>query len=295
MLSNPLTFFRLYRRGQIVSRYAAERLAPGMEFDRFGRTIGQRLLWKAKPVGLSYLLNPVSSFRYFEFSFAYSELPARLSHCLDIGSPRLFSLYIAEHFPSSIIRMINPDQSDIVATNNILRALRIGNIHTACLGVDSLLSRRDRYDCIWSISVVEHINGSYDDRFAVKTIFDSLNNGGRLILTLPVDRRFREEYRDVDYYGIQSEKPGGKYFFQRYYDKAAIWKRLLSLLGKEPSVVRWYGEKVAGRFYEYERRWISEGYQCTVDDAKEIVDNYQEYPSWETMPGVGICGLVINK
>lgn len=92
-------------------------------------------------------------------------------------------------------------------------------------------------------------------------------------------------------------KPVGRdqYFFQHFYDKAAIWQRLLKPIGREPSVIRWFGEISPGRFKQYVQRWMREGYACTVEDPREIADNFQEYETWEEMPGMGVCGLMIEK
>jgi hypothetical protein len=144
--------------------------------------------------------------------------------------------------------------------------------------------------------VVEHTAGKYDDQYAVHLMYDALAEDGHLILTVPVDRQFWEEYRDREYYGTSKEQSGNEsYFFQRYYDKAAIWERLVNAIGVQPSSVRWFGEKHAGHFAEYEKRWQNEGINLTFNDPLEIAENYQEFPSWETMPGIGVCGMLFKK
>jgi hypothetical protein len=127
-------------------------------------------------------------------------------------------------------------------------------------------------------------------------MYDALKEGGTLILTVPVDRRFWSEYRDKDYYGTQGRSAErGKYFFQHFYDKAAIQERLLFSIEQQPKIMRWFGETSPGRFHEYIQSWIREGYDCIVEDPREIVGNYREFASWEEMPGVGVCGLAIKK
>jgi len=296
MLSNPFALLRLYVRGKAASRYAARHRIPGMEFDRFGRKLGLRLLMKGFRAGFSYLLNPVSITRYFEFSFALSCLPEHPTQCLDVSSPRLFSLYVADKNPRAHILMINPDCQDISQALAITARLKITTLHGECCSVEILSSRYETYDCIWSISVIEHISGKHDDLHAVKLMYDALSNGGRLILTIPVDRRLWNEYRDRAYYGMQAEQsPTGKYFFQRFYDKTAIWERIVAPIGQEPSVIRWFGEALPGRYMAYVQRWMHEGYACTVEDPREIADYYREFSTWEEMPGTGVCGLMIEK
>jgi SAM-dependent methyltransferase len=295
MFRESLRLLRLYMRGLAALQYATRRDGPGIEFNRFGRQVGWQLLGKGMRSGLEYILTPVSIVRYFEFPFTLSCLSESPRQCLDISSPILFSFYVASRNPSASMLMLNPDRKDSSLAAIIASRLRLDNIRTECSGVDVIENRGEAYDCIWSISVIEHIAGVYDDRHAVKLMYDCLKNGGRLVLTFPVDRRYWNEFRDRDYYGTQKPEPIGKYFFQRYYDKRAIEERIFSSIGIEPSIVRWFGEKSPGRFATYERRWMREGMNCAVDDPREIAENYREFSTWEEMPGMGICGLMFEK
>ena len=247
-------------------------------------------------IGFNYVINPVSSFRYFEFPFALSSLPDKPGCCLDVSSPSLFSFYVAEYRHPESIWMINPDKQDLDQSTKIVNKLNIRNIRADCSTVDILSSTSKTFDTIWSISVVEHVSGDYDDIYAIRLMYNALAVGGRLIITVPVDRRFWTEYRKEAYYGIPEEvsDPRG-YFFQRYYNKDAIWERLVAAIGNEPSSIRWFGEKNVGYFSEYEKRWLKEGIKCTVDDPLEMSEKYQEFPSWESMPGMGVCGLTFIK
>jgi len=292
---DPMSFVQLYMRGLSAYKYAQKRELVGIDFAQFGRKIGRQLLKRGVLSGASYLLVPVSSVRYFEFSFAQSCLPSSFQEGLDISSPRLFSLYVAQMKTKTSISICNPDSADIALTGKIASKLKINNISTHNWAVNSIANQGKSYDCIWSISVIEHISGQYDDADAIKFMYDSLNESGRLILTIPVDRQFWEEYRDENYYGMHSTQESGKHFFQRFYDKDAIEQRLLSHIKKEPTVVRWFGETSPGKFMEYITRWMHQGFECTVEDPREIANHYQEFPSWETMPGVGVCGILIEK
>lgn len=291
---NPFALWSLYRRSRAASRYAAERTAPGMAFHDFGTAVGRRLLSRGDARGLAYLLTPISIVRYFEFPFALSAVPPQTHNCLDVASPRLFSLYVANEKPSCHIDVINPDERDIEETRAVIRRLNLTNLAARVQAIETMATSMPHYDCIWSLSVIEHVAGEGADAAALQRIFSLLQPGGRLIVTVPVDRRFRIEYRDEDHYGTAGARTPDGYFFQRYYDKQTL-QQLLQPLQREPRLMRWFGERVAGHFQAYEQRWSREGFGCTVDDAREIVDYYQEYPSWEAMPGVGVCGLVIEK
>jgi SAM-dependent methyltransferase len=266
-----------------------------MEFDRFGRRLGWQLLARGVKPGWGLVLNPVSVPRYFEFAFAWRHLPTAARSSLDAGSPRLFSLRAAAAHPEMRILMINPDPSDIGLSHRFVDALGMANVETRPWAVDAASLEGRRFHCIWSISVVEHIAGRYDDRDAMRMMYDRLEPGGRLIVTVPVDREPWDEYRERDHYGLQSRSSSGKFFFQRFYDEAAIRERLLAPLGREPTEIRWLGERERGLFSDYVERSLCLGIECTIEDPVQMVDNYRLYESWRELPGMGICGLVVDK
>jgi SAM-dependent methyltransferase len=240
------------------------------------------------------LLSPVSSVRYFEFPFALSCLSSASASCLDVSSPQLFSLYVATHERDKTITIMNPDGRDLAVTTRTIGDLGLSNVLVRNAAVDALSGEPNTFDCVWSISVIEHIAGDYDDRQAVKLMYAALAAGGRLILTVPVDRAFHDEYRDVDYYGT-APQVSGRYFFQRWYDKNAIWSRIVDSVGVEPEVVQWFGEREPGVFAAQEKRWLDTGLAETVNDQRSMVDGYRLFDSWESMPGQGVCGLMFKK
>lgn len=283
-------------RSLVSFRHGRRKNIIGLEFDQFGRCAGLRILPKQFQAGVNLLLHPVSIFRYFEFAYALQALPQTAQICLDVSSPRLFSMYAASKRPNMRIRITNPDRGDLATTQAIVSALGLRNITCEVSSVADLgESPSPPYDCIWSLSVVEHISGKYDDTLAVKKMYELLCPGGCLILTVPVDRTHWEEFRERNYYGTQKPESTGLYFFQRYYDEASIEKRLLHPIGQHGVSKKWFGERMRGHFAEYEAHWIRGGLRCTVDDPREITNHYQEYGSWRDMPGRGVCGIVITK
>lgn len=60
-------------------------------------------------------------------------------------------------------------------------------------------------------------------------------------------------------------------------------------------MIRWFGERQPGWIADYERRWMDTSYYCTVRDPVYVATGFREYPSWEAMPGAGLCGIVIEK
>lgn len=297
LLRRSLGLARDLRRADAALRYADRAGAPGLVFGRYGRRVGARLLTRRVREGASYLLCPVSIVRYFELPFALDGLPAADGDFLDVSSPRLFGFYVADTRPGCRVRMQNPHQRDLASTRRMAGALGLGNVETSLDGVDALASQLESRDCVWSISVVEHIDGEIDDTAAVKLMYGALRPGGRLVLTVPVDRDFRDEFRASDTYGTSVRTDdAGRVFFQRWYDEAALEARLVAPLTGARVVRRgWFGEREPGRFAAYQQRWLREGRVATLDDPREIADHFQVYESWGAMPGAGVAGLVIEK
>jgi hypothetical protein len=243
---------------------------------------------------LDLLLTPVSIVRYWEFPFVLRHLQRDPGRCLDISSPRLFSFYIASRRKPPIVRMLNPDRRDADVTRRLAKTFGFNAIVVEPLPVAGIEGEDGRYDSIWSISVIEHIPGDGDTE-AMLLMYAALAPGGTLIVTVPVDRSPWDEYRRDDVYALGLEPGPEGTFFQRWYDESAIARRLLDPLGPINVHVEWFGERVAGRFTEYENDWIRRGKERTVDDPREIADWYASYEAWGDMQGQGVCGIVVRK
>lgn len=282
---------------------ARRRGIPGMDFDAFGRRLGLTLALRGHRAGVSLMLNPVSTVRYFEFDFVRSELPAAPAlRCLDVSSPHLFGLWLLARRPGCSVRMINPDPADIAATQAMARHAPIRGLDARCEDLREAVGQGHRYDLVTSISVIEHIAGPYDDREAIVMMWEALAPGGRLLLTFPVDRTARDELRSSTVYSsrsasaaTKSEAAGEPVFFQRFYTAATIAERLLAPLGSPPHHTAWFGEVAPGRYAAHAARWRAEGLAATVADPALIADSFRRFVSWDEMPGMGVCGLRIDK
>jgi len=274
--------------------YAAGLGVPGIEFGYFGRSLGWRLVRSGAPWGLGWVANPVSVVRYFEFDFARRCLEGARGAFLDIGSPRLFSLWMAAR-ATGRVTMMNPDPSDLGRSEEAVRRLGLPGLDFEATGADALAGREARYDAIWSISVMEHIEGAYDERRALALAWAALKPGGRLVITIPVGPAFRVETRTQDPYGTQAPLADGTYFFQRTYDKKALDSRISAALNAVPEREEYFGERVAGSYAAYEARWIERGIAETVADPRFIAEQFTRYPSHAAMPGLGVAGLCYVK
>jgi SAM-dependent methyltransferase len=206
----------------------------------------------------------------------------------------LFSAYVGRRLAPDSLHIINPVTHDADATRDLMSSLGLDFVTVLPEPVASLRGTREAFDAIWSISVLEHI-ASDGDSDAVGILWDALRPGGRLLVTVPVDRNAWDEYRDHDVYGLGLDGTGGRFFFQRWYDEAALRSRLLAAAPGATVTLEWFGEKVPGSFQAYEQAWIRLGHAVTVEDPLLIARDWQPYPGWDAMPGQGVAGICIEK
>jgi SAM-dependent methyltransferase len=240
------------------------------------------------------LLTPVSIVRYWEFPFVRRHISARPGVCLDVASPHLFSCYVGKRLAPSSIRIINPDRRDADQTRALALALGLQSVEVLAEPVAAMRGTREAYDTIWSISVLEHIADDGDVE-AMGILWAALRPGGRLVITVPVDRTAWDEYRDQDVYDLGLDERGGRYFFQRWYDEAALHARLIGGAAGADISIEWFGEKVPDTFAAYEQDWIRLGHTVTVEDPLLIARDWQAYPYWASMPGQGVAGICLEK
>jgi SAM-dependent methyltransferase len=268
--------------------------APGQRFGLFGRTVGIRGVLAGDPFGAELLLTPVNITRYWEFPFVWRHLPHPLNSCLDVSSPRIFALYVANKLHPSRIRVVNPDARDVELTARAARLLRAEQITVEQLPVSALAGESRRYDAAWSISVVEHIPDDGDTE-AMRVMYSALAPGGRLLVTVPVDREPWDEHRATDTYDLGLEPTDGGYFFQRWYNERTVRTRLIDPVSPDSATLEWFGERRPGRFAKYVEEWLQVGAPRTIDDPLEIARHYRTFPSWGEMPGQGVCGIAMTK
>jgi SAM-dependent methyltransferase len=211
-----------------------------------------------------------------------------------VGSPRLFSLFVADRFGASRIRILNPDARDAVETREATRLLGAERVGVDVQTIESLHGQGARYDAVWSISVIEHIPENGDTE-AMRVMYQSLAPGGRLLVTVPVDRSPSIEHRPIDTYQLGLQVGPEGYFFQRWYDLATLRQRLLSDIDLSLVTFEWFGEATAGQFSRYVQRWLRLGPSATLGDPLEIGRHYRQFSTWAEMPGQGVCGIAIRK
>jgi ubiquinone/menaquinone biosynthesis C-methylase UbiE len=245
---------------------------------------------------IQYFVNPISIIRYFEFDFVRRKLPDLINQkILDVSSPRFFGLYLSSINKRLKYYMINPDRSDLAETKKFLDVqqrnknfqLKYGN--AIKLEYDSF-----SFDCVISISVIEHI-GKNEDSKALREMWRVLKKGGYLIITTHVSNKYYEEFRESNQYRQKVRVKKGKYFFQRVYSPSVLKKRVCGAVGSDPIHSEVICEKRNGWFDEYIKRWIRFGINETVNDPYYVISKFKKIEDVSKVSGLGVIGMVFRK
>jgi SAM-dependent methyltransferase len=208
---------------------------------------GQRLAWRAfraGTLGQADLRTRVGAFvrplttptRYPEYEIFFDWLRAALDQdperepwLLDVGSPKLFSVLLAQRTRATVMAtdIWAPAVHEAAAFRGGLKPDAAERVRAAVVDIRDpfpadLLPPGGLFSGAFSMSVIEHIEpDSGGDRVALGRIADVVRPGGQVVVSVPVDARARSEYLPSSIYGRQSSDPRGV-FFQRVYDGPAL-------------------------------------------------------------------------
>lgn len=219
-----------------------------LPLQAYGMRAGLQLLRRSRlKRSLRYLVVPVNYWRAAEFGLALREGDFRPgARVLDVGSPKLLSLFLAEKAGAQVVATDIEDY--FIPEYELLRELRDLGADRLSLRVEDgrRLSFADAsFDRVYSISVLEHIPDDGDSE-CVREIGRVLAPGGRCVITVPFWPAGRVDWRDPDFYWSGSTVEGGegKVFFQRRYSEAQLRERLIEPSGLRLSKLRFVGERV---------------------------------------------------
>lgn len=193
---------------------------------------------------LRHLARPVNYWRSVEYRLVWEAAGFdRDQYVLDIGSPKLLSLYLADRVGAHVVATDIHDyfihDYHHLRTLQHVPALRL-ELRTAdgrCLNFPD-----NTFDVVYAISVVEHIPES-GDRDCLSEIRRVLRPGGRAVLTIPFAREARDEYYGKMYWAGASVTVNGQTFFQRRYSAETIKTRLIEPSGLKLRHLRFVGER----------------------------------------------------
>lgn len=158
---------------------------------------------------------------------------AREIKILDVGSPKTLGLYLAAKTRSALtltdISELNVDEYRVMWRG--VESGAEGRAEFALQDGRSLTYADGEFDVVYSMSVIEHIDGDAGDGRAVQEMVRVLKPGGLLLLSVPYGGRYVEQQR-VGFAGaVKETKDSQAYFFQRIYDQPAFERRILAAAG----------------------------------------------------------------
>jgi 2-polyprenyl-3-methyl-5-hydroxy-6-metoxy-1,4-benzoquinol methylase len=225
----------------------AVRGVPGLRFRWKCFEAGVRLLFVRGHLADAYrcIVAPMDSVRHFEMDFFWQRAralqPARV---LDVSSPRLFTLLLLRSDRRVQADLLNPDEEDLARTSSLARALQVDvRCHFLGIRIDALPADALKYSLVVCMSVLEHI---VEDIEALRIMWDRVEPGGRLLLSVPCSRSAIDEFTNVDEYGLLEHDHEGFVFWQRYYDEARL-QALFAVTG-EPVSRTIYAERDPGAY-----------------------------------------------
>src|SRR3984893_11046699 len=271
---------------------------PGLNFRLECARLALRLLFRRKsPLSFrdSYnlLLWPMDSTRYFEFAFAWDTLSDHSAfRYLDVSSPRLFPIILTLKKSGVVAEFMNPDLNDLACTSNLVKAVELENrcnLHGLLIGVAPFAS--ESFDVVTSISVVEHIP---EDTQAIRTMWNFVKPGGRLLLTVPCAANASEQYINRNEYGLLASNERGYFFFQRLYDQLSLAERIFSITGL-PSRRAIYGEKLPRTLRRNLDRKMADPSYPYWREPYMMGQDFRYFNELSELPGEGVIAMEFEK
>lgn len=223
-------------------------LFPFKEIDYylFGVRAGMRnLLGNDVSIGLRKTIGkisqPINSFtRFPEYYYMEKAITEYVDGCsgpepvriLDVGSPKCFGLYLAEKLDVEVemtdVSRLNLDEYFTMSKSLMNKAK--GRVRFAAQDARSLDYEDGTFDIVYSMSVIEHIEGERGDSQSVREMLRVLKPGGLLVLSVPYGKKYVEQQRKGFAHAVEKTEDESLYFFQRVYDRTALENRILSAL-----------------------------------------------------------------
>ncbi|HET8906003.1 MAG TPA: methyltransferase domain-containing protein [Ktedonobacterales bacterium] len=197
---------------------------------------------------IRHLLVPVPYWRLVEFRLVRDAGNfQQTDRILDIGSPKLLSIYLAKTLGANVYATDIDDY--FVPEYTRLRSMEKlppDKFHVEVEDGCHLTYQNDFFSKVFSVSVLEHIPGDGDSECA-REIGRVLAPGGRCMLTVPFSRTSRNIYKKANQiYWVKSGENGGgePTFFQRRYSESDLYDRLIRPSGLRLKQLLFVGERV---------------------------------------------------
>ena len=170
---------------------------------------------------------PLDPSRYLEFPETLRELRAQPGErVVDLASPKLVAASLARDG----VQVTSVDELPTEIEKWQRLAGHIPGLQLQVADGRSLPFEDGAFDHAYSISVLEHIPGDGDAQ-ALRELGRVVRPGGRIVLTLPYDENYWEDWRESAMY-VDHGGDDGRHFFGRWYDGEHIDK-LAAAVGPE--------------------------------------------------------------
>jgi len=215
-----------------------------IKYYSFGLRAGLASLFKnGLTLGLKKIagkiLQPINAYTRFPEYYYFDSAIQKYLHdvpgdrelkILDVGSPKTLGLYLAAKTPAALtltdISELNVDEYRIMWRS--VESDAKGKAEFSLQDGRALSYADGEFDVVYSMSVIEHIDGEAGDGQAVQEMIRVLKPGGLLLLSVPYGSRYVEQKR-VGFSGaVRETNDLQTYFFQRIYDQPAFEKRILA-------------------------------------------------------------------
>ncbi|HEY7402302.1 MAG TPA: class I SAM-dependent methyltransferase [Candidatus Angelobacter sp.] len=187
------------------------------------------------------IMQPINSYTRFPEYYWFdrtirsylAKIPSwRRPAVLDVGSPKMFGLYLAAQNAVDLhltdISELNVDEYQVMW--RALQGRAKSNVTFSLEDARKLTFPSNSFDIVYSMSVLEHIDGERGDSVAIGEVLRVLKPGGLLILSVPFGREYVEQKRIGFSGAVRKTGDQQTYFFQRIYDQPMLQSRLVDHL-----------------------------------------------------------------
>ena len=214
----------------------------------YGIKLGLKLLYRGKfKWATRYLIIPVNYWRCLEYRLI--SRAGNFENCdkiLDIGSPKLLSLYLAKKLGAEIYATDIDDY--FIREYGYLRKVEkipAEKFHLNTEDGRQLSFATATFNKVYSISAIEHIPDDGDTK-CLREIRRVLLPGGRCVITVPFSPISQEEYSNPCFYWSRwsSTTPDGMVFYQRRYSEQDLFNRLVIPSEMKIKELKYIGENI---------------------------------------------------
>lgn len=215
-----------------------------LTYYRFGLQLGiANILRNGFRLGpkktIGKILQPINSYtRFPEYHFVGHQIEDYVQRfaagerprILDVGSPKCFGLYLAFHFDVEV-HLTDIDPPSVEEAELLWNAVKRRAKGKAIFSVQDARAPKysaDEFDIVYSMSVIEHIEGATGDSASLQAMLGVLKPGGLLLVTVPLGEKYTEQDRMGLEAAARVTDERTRHFFQRIYTPVAAQERIVN-------------------------------------------------------------------